>query len=156
MHSIRTKITLLTVCVIVIAVTTVSLLSVVFITKSEHQESDQMLLLLCETGERNLDLYFNSVQKSVGNVASYIEKDINGLDDEKLQKHIDRVDEYFDMMASKTNGVLTYYYRIDPGVSDKVKGFWYTDLDGEGFVAHEVTDITKYGARVRIILKHYI
>ena len=144
MHSIRTKITLLTVCVIVIAVTTVSLLSVVFITKSEHQESDQMLLLLCETGERNLDLYFNSVQKSVGNVASYIEKDINGLDDEKLQKHIDRVDEYFDMMASKTNGVLTYYYRIDPGVSDKVKGFWYTDLDGEGFVAHEVTDITKY------------
>lgn len=38
----------------------------------------------------------------------------------------------------------TYYYRIDPTVSDSVKGFWYTNLDGEGFVEHEVTDITLY------------
>ena len=144
MHSLRTRITLLTVCVVIVAVTVVTLLSVLFIRNNERLESDQLLLLLCETGERNLDYYFNSVQKSVGKVAAFVEDDLDGLETKQLERHIDRVRHYFEEMAYKTNGVLTYYYRIDPEVSDTVKGFWYTDLDGEGFEEHEVTDITLY------------
>ena len=144
MRSLRTKITLMTVCVIIIAVTVVTLLSVVFIRRNEQRESDQLLLLLCETGEKNLDYYFNSVQKSVRKVASFAEADLEGLETEQLERHMERVGKYFDEMASKTNGVLTYYYRVDPEVSGTVKGFWYTDLTGEGFVEHEVTDITLY------------
>ena len=144
MRSLRTKITMMTLCVVIIAVTTVTLLSVIFIRRNEHRQSDQLLLLLCETGERNLDYYFNSVQNSVEKVASFAEDDISGLSDTELERHMDAVGEYFDEMASKTNGVLTYYYRIDPEVSDNVKGFWYTNLDGEGFTEHMVTDITLY------------
>ena len=144
MRSLRTRITVMTLCVVIIAVTTVAFLSVVFIRKNERRDSDQLLLLLCETGERNLDYFFNSVQRSVERVASFAEDDIEGLDNVTLGNHVKRVEEYFDEMASKTNGVLTYYYRIDPEVSDTVKGFWYTDLDGEGFREHAVTDITKY------------
>ena len=144
MHSLRTRITLLTVCVIVIAVSAVTLLSVLFIRNNERRESQQLLLLLCETGERNLDYYFNSVQKSVGKVAAFVEDDLDGLETKQLERHIDRVRNYFEEMAYKTNGVLTYYYRIDPELSRTVKGFWYTDLDGEGFTEHEVTDITLY------------
>lgn len=144
MHSIRTKMTLLTVCVIIITVTSMALLSVFFIRNNEMQESNQLLLLLCETGEKNLDYYFNSVQKSVSKVASFVESDLDGLEPDKLARHVNRVGKQFDIMASKTNGVLTYYYRIDPAISNTVKGFWYTDLDGEGFVEHEVTDITLY------------
>lgn len=144
MQSLRTRITMMTVCVVIFAVTVITLLSAVFIQKTEHHKSDQLLLLLCETGEKNLDYYFNSVQKSVGRVESFAEADLDGLEDEQLERHIDRVREYFDEMASKTNGVLTYYYRIDPEVSETVKGFWYIDIDGEGFVEHETTDITQY------------
>ena len=144
MHSLRTRITLLTVCVIVIAVSAVTLMSVLFIRNNEQRESQQLLLLLCETGERNLDYYFNSVQKSVGKVAAFVEDDLDGLETKQLERHIDRVRSYFEEMANKTNGVLTYYYRIDPELSGSVKGFWYTDLDGEGFTEHEVTDITLY------------
>ena len=144
MHSLRTRITLATVCVIVIAVTVVSLLSVVFIRSNGRRESEQLLLLLCETGERNLNYYFDSVQKSVGKVASFAERDLEGLETGQLQAHVSRVGQYFEEMAYKTNGVLTYYYRIDPAISDTVKGFWYTDLDGKGFAEHEVTDITLY------------
>lgn len=144
MHSLRTRITLLTVCVIVIAVSAVTLMSVLFIRNNEQRESQQLLLLLCETGERNLDYYFNSVQKSVGKVAAFVEDDLDGLETKQLERHIDRVRSYFEEMAYKTNGVLTYYYRIDPELSGSVKGFWYTDLDGEGFTEHEVTDITLY------------
>ena len=144
MRSLRTKITLMTVCVLIVTLILITVLTTMFIRKTEHNKSDQLLLLLCETGERNLDYYFNSVQKSVRRTASFVEADLDGLEDEKLQAHIDRVYAYFDVMAAKTNGVLTYYYRIDPEVSTTVKGFWYTDLDGEGFTEHEVTDITLY------------
>lgn len=144
MRSLRTRITLMTVCVIVIAMVVTTFLSVVFIRRNEQHEADQLLLLLCETGEKNLDYYFNSVQKSVRKVASFVEADLEGLEDEQLERHMERVGKYFDEMASKTNGVLTYYYRVDPEVSGTVKGFWYTDLTGEGFAEHEVTDITLY------------
>ena len=144
MRSLRTKMTLLTVCIIMIVVTSMTLLSVLFIRSTEQRKSDQLLLLLCETGERNLDYYFNSVQKSVRKVSAFVEADLDGLEDEQLALHMKRVRKQFDEMASKTNGVLTYYYRIDPEISDKVKGFWYMDLDGSGFVEHEVTDIRLY------------
>ena len=144
MHSLRTKITFLAVFVTVIAVAIVTLTSVLFIRNNERKQSDQLLLLLCETGERNLDYYFNSVQKSVERVAAFAQKDLTGLEPEQFARHIEHVEAYFDEMAHKTNGVLTYYYRIDPAVSDTEKGFWYMNLDGEGFVAHEVTDITLY------------
>lgn len=136
--------TLLTICIIILVVISMALISIVFIRTNEKQRSNQLLLLLCETGERNLDYYFDSVQKSVRRVAAYVESDLDGLEDELLERHMERVRKKFDEMASKTNGVLTYYYRIDPAVSDHVKGFWYMDLDGEGFVEHEVTDITLY------------
>ena len=144
MRSLRTKMTLLTVFAIIVAVVSVMVLSVLFIRSTEHRKSDQLLLLLCETGEKNLDYYFNSVQKSVRKLATHVEADLDGVESEQLERHVERVKDFFDETATKTNGVLTYYYRIDPAVSESVKGFWYTDLDGEGFVEHVVTDITLY------------
>ena len=144
MRSLRTKISLLTACVIVLAVVVVTLTSVLFIRNAEHTKSEQLLLLMCETGKRNLDYYFTSVEKSVKKVAAYVEKDLDGTEEEQLLGHTGRVEKYFDEVASKTNGVLTYYYRIDPEVSGTVKGFWFTNMDGTDFTEHEVTDITLY------------
>lgn len=152
MRSLRSRITTVTIGLIVIAVTVVSLLSVLYIQNNERLKSEQLLFLLCETGERNLDYYFNSVQKSVEKVATYTEADLEalateGLSAELLTTHMEHVSAYFDLMAHRTNGVLTYYYRIDPEVSDSVVGFWYTNIDGSEFVAHDVTDITQYNTQ---------
>ena len=144
MHSLKSRITLLTICVTVIAVVAVTTVSVLFITNSEKREAEQTLLLLCETGERNLDYYFNGVEKSIGKVADYANSDLDGLKEDGLDDHVERVREYFDTVANRTSGVLTYYYRIDPDFSTKADGFWYTNLEGDEFTEHEVTDITKY------------
>ena len=151
MHSLRTKIVMMAVFMIVAVVLVVTVTSVLFIRNTEHRKSDQLLLLLCETGEPNLDYYFTSVEKSVKKMVSYTEKDLDGLEDDKLAAHTKRVESYFEEIANKTNGVLTYYYRIDPSVSSKVKGFWYTNLDGTDFVEHEVTDISQSGLLCRRI-----
>ncbi len=134
----------MTLFAVVFAVTVVTALGVFFIRRTEHKKSDQLLLLLCDTGERNLEYYFGSVQKSVEKIAAFVEADLDGTDDANLSRHMNDVGAYFEQMAYRTNGVLTYYYRIDPDVSKSVKGFWYTNLDGEGFTQHEVTDITQY------------
>ena len=131
-------------CVMLAALMIVTLLSAIFIRRTESHKTDQLLRNLCESGERSLDYYFDSVQNSVSKVTAYAEDDLNSRDDSQLEQHVEKVREYFCLMASKTKGVLTYYYRIDPSVSSEVKGFWYIDLNGEGFEEHEVTDITQY------------
>ncbi|MDO4806174.1 MAG: diguanylate cyclase, partial [Coriobacteriales bacterium] len=107
-------------------------------------DSDQMLTLLCESGEKNLDHYFKSVEQSVQMVSAYVESDLGGLTPDQLDAHLERAKDIFTKMTQRTAGVLTYYYRIDPEVSDTSKGFWFVNLNGEGFKEHEVTDITKY------------
>ena len=147
MKSIRTKITAMTMFVVVLTMTVATIFGVTAIRDIGTRSADRMLALLCETGQRNLDYYFNSVQKSMKNVASYLEDDLENvtdLVDGQLTRHVRRAEKYFENMAYRTNGVLTYYYRIDPEASETVKGFWYTNLDGNGFKEHEVTDITLY------------
>lgn len=144
-HSLRTAITFTMLCVILISLVVTTLLSAVFIRTTESHKSDQLLQMLCTSGQRSLDYYFDSVQNTITKVTSFAEEDLNSVNsEEQLAAHMERTREYFGMMASKTKGVLTYYYRIDPSVSSAIKGFWYTDLDGKGFEEHEVTDISQY------------
>ena len=132
-------------CVILASLVLTTLLSAVFIRTTESHKSDQLLKMLCVSGQRSLDYYFDSVQNTITKVTTFAEEDLDSVDsEEQLAAHMERTREYFGMMASKTKGVLTYYYRIAPSVSSEIKGFWYTDLNGQGFEEHQVTDITQY------------
>ena len=144
MKSIRTKTTLLTVIAIIVSTCIATVIGVTAIRNIGNSSSDKMLLLLCETGQKNLDYYFESVEQSVDMLASFIEEDMDGIDDASLSAHLERAETLFEKTAYATNGVLTYYYRIDPHISETEKGFWFTNLDGEGFEEHEPTDITLY------------
>lgn len=146
MLSIKTKITALTVCIMAIAMGIAAALGVIALKNMGNRDADQLLLLVCETGQRNLDSYFQGVEQSASAVAAYVEADLDGLEDDKLQAHLARVNTIFDKMIYNTNGVLTYYYRIDPAISKNVKGFWYVNTK-EGLLDHEVTDITRYDTR---------
>ena len=144
MHSIKTRITAMTVCVVVIVMVVATALGVNAIRDIGNHNAEQTLLLLCQTGQKDLDYYFQNVESSVKTVAAFVQSDLDGVEDEDLQAHINRVSDVFQKLAYNTNGVLTYYYRIDPEVSGNVKGFWYINTDGDGFKEHEVTDITEY------------
>lgn len=144
MYSIKTKMTAITVCGIVIAMIVAAALGVTAIRNLGNRSADQTLLLLCEKGQKDLNHYFDSVEQSVEMVSAYVESDLSGLEDDALQAHLDRVSKFFQRLTYKTDGVLTYYYRIDPAVSENVKGFRYANLDGEGFQEHEATDISLY------------
>lgn len=142
-YSLRTQITVMAACALIVTMIIATVLGVYAIKKIGTENADEKLLLLCETGQKNLETYFKNVEQSVEMVQAYAEEDLDGLDDEHLQAHLDRVSDIFLKLTNHTSGILTYYYRIDPEVSENVKGFWYV-YDGESFKEHEVTDITQY------------
>lgn len=144
MHSIRTKTTLLTVCAIVASIALSTLIGAIAIRNIGKADSDQLLTSLCTSGEKNLDSYFESVEQSVQMVSAYVESDLEGLASDQLDAHLERTKDIFTKMTDKTNGVLTYYYRIDPTISETSKGFWFVNTIKDGFKEHEVTDITRY------------
>ena len=90
--------------------------------KGSKTEANLMAAFAGESQARNKYTYFASKARKEGYV---------------------QIAEIFEETANKTNGVLTYYYRIDPAVSRNVKGFWYTNLEGNEFTEHEVTDISQ-------------
>ena len=144
MNSNRVRITAVMVMAIIITMGVATFLGVLAIRSIGRSDSDQMLLLLGESGRNELEDYFDSVEQAVEIEAAYAESDLQyrGLDG--LSEHVEWARGIFSRIANRTDGVLTYYYRIDPTVSDTEKGFWYVNLDGKGFTEHEVTDITLY------------
>ena len=135
---------MVTVCAIFATIVVTAILGSLAIRGIGSSSSEQLLRLMCQTGQKNLNSYFTSVEQSVEMVSSFVGEDLKSLEPEQLEAHVNRTRSIFAKTANKTNGILTYYYRIDPTVSDTVKGFWFTNLDGEGFEEHVVTDITLY------------
>ena len=125
----------MTVCAIVIAISIATAIGAVSIRNLGNSDAKQMLLLLGEAGEKNLNSYFDSVEHSVSTLSALVNKDFDQmgnqpLTDRRLEAHMDRMRAVFEKTANRTNGVLTYYYRIDPAFSETVPGFWYTKLEG--------------------------
>ena len=144
MHSIRTKITAVATGAIIVTMVIAAALGVAAIRNIGTNSAKQILLLLCEAGQKNLNSYLRDVQQEARTIDTFVESDLDGLSDDRLQSHVERVKEFFQKIHFPTGGVISYYYRIDPSVSSRVKGFWLVNPDGEGFREHEVTDITQY------------
>ncbi|MBR2660666.1 MAG: diguanylate cyclase [Clostridia bacterium] len=144
MRSIRIKYTLLTICAIIVALSIATMIGVESIKRLGNDDAEQMLSLMCSTGAMNLESYFTSVERSAQTVASLVQNSLEDMPLDQLGNQVEKARSLFGEVAYHTNGVLTYYFRIDPALSGEVKGFWYVNQDGNGFREHEVTDITQY------------
>lgn len=144
MHSIRTKITLMTVISIIITLSIATVIGVISIRKLGRDDADQMLHLTATTGAMNLESYFESVEHSVETVATLVQDSFEGMPFEDMDDQVERTRNLFGRIAYNTNGVRTYYFRLDPEVAGDVAGFWYVYQDEYGFQEHEVTDISQY------------
>ena len=144
LNSLRTKITTLTASMIIIVMIISAAFGVIALKDMGNENANNTLRLLCEVGQKNLDEYFSSVEQSVELISAYVESDLDGIDDQHLSRHVERVRDIFTNYTFPNNSVLTYYYRIDPNISDDVDGFWYVRRENGRFIEHETTDITQY------------
>jgi HAMP domain-containing protein len=135
---------LLIVCAIVVALGIATLIGALSIKDLGKKDTDKMLDMMCTTGALNLESYFDDVEDSVETVAALVQHSLEDMPLEQLESQVERSRNLFEKVANNTDGVLTYYFRIDPEISKNEKGFWYVNLDGEGFKEHEVADISQY------------
>ena len=144
MRSIRAKFILLTLSAIIAALSVATYSGVYSIKTLGKSDADQMLHLKCTTGAMNLETYFDDVERSVETVATLVQDNLETMPDEQFVNEVENVRHLFSKIAHNTNGVLTYYFRVDPEFSKEHSGFWYVKQNGREFQEHEVTDITQY------------
>ena len=143
MRSIQSKTTLLTIAGILVAIIVATIISAISVRNIGIDSAKQNLQLLCEAGEKSLDYYFESVEQSVETVSTYIKSDLLTISDGELDQHMTRAKNVFNTSANQTNGVMTYYYRIDPNYSETEDGFWYVKNKTNEFEEHAVTPLPK-------------
>ena len=157
MHSIRVKISAITIAAILI-----SILSVIgagfFTIKGENDRSTaDRMNLLCESTQKSLDSYFKSIEQSVEMAAGVVrdtldatvlvECGVTGTGsseraqspekkkelDSYLSEYFLKVQDIFSSEARHTQGVVSYYFCISPQISDSVHGFFYSKMGRSGF-----------------------
>ena len=157
MRSIRGKITAIAIAAILISMLIImSVYFTMFQTESERQAAETMNLLARNT-EKTLEKYIESIEQSVEMAANLaidtldsvilVENNAAGphadpaartaeqaaAADEYLTLHCKAIQEAFASVASRTNGVVTYYYCLSADVSENVHGFFYSKVGKTGF-----------------------
>ncbi len=164
MKSLRAKITAITVSAILISILSVFAASFSSIQKENDRRTTETMRLLEENMEKTLDEYFHSIEQSVemaANIASdsldsvvLVENGITGKSasqtertpeqeailDEYLAQYCKQVQNAFSSVASHTHGVVTYYYCINPKISETEHGFFYSKVGKTGFDEQEPLD----------------
>ncbi len=165
MHSIRTKITAIT--VIAIIITELIVFAVTYVTLGEEHERDsvEMMNLIAENTKKSIENYTEGIQLSMeiaSNMASdsmdtvvLAESGLVGSSkkrarrteeqkeefDRYLGKYCDKVQNSFASIASHTHGVVSYYYCIDSEISENVHGFLYSRAGKTGFQEQTPIDV---------------
>jgi diguanylate cyclase (GGDEF)-like protein len=157
MRSIRGKIAAIAIAAILISMLTImSAYYTMFRTESDRQAAETMNLLARNT-EQTLEKYIESIEQSVEMAANLaadtldsvilVENNVAGphadpaartaeqaaTADEYLAAHCAAIQEIFESVASRTHGVVTYYYCLSADVSENVHGFFYSKVGKTGF-----------------------
>ena len=176
MHSIRTKIIALTLAAILVSVLAAGGIGSIFIRLEGDRNAEGEMRLVCDSRSNKLNRYLMSIEQSVGMVAHYATEaleplkpadfgltkatGLGGSVDEStrtdaqrqrleraLSVHIEKIETVFRSVASNTNGVISYYYRINPELSDSLKGFRYSRIDRDTFHRSGLVNIFDHDPR---------
>lgn len=150
MHSIRLKMTAVTIAAIITSVLVLGGIGIISIGSESDRSSAENMHLISQNTQLKLDAYLNSIEQSV-NMAIRIAH--NSLDDPNIQflgtsgtpeqvekldaalaAHCADVERAFSSIANNTNGVVTYYYCINGDYGSNEHGFFWSNVGEERFV----------------------
>ena len=173
MHSIRTKITILTVSAILICSVLIGTLSAFTVKTREEQNAQRLLNTICASKLDKINSHLNIIENSVDSISRFVYSsfdtvvlsDANAIGatgsgrslrkrtrtaaqqealDAYLQEHLAATREMCRTIAANNSSILGYYYRINPELSDHMKGFWYSRQNNGQFKQLVMTEISEY------------
>ena len=164
MHSIRVKITAVTIAAILTSIFTLGGIGIYTIGKETDQTSVEKMKLMTENTQQRLNAYLGSVEQSVEMAVRIANDSLQNLDlfligssgtaeqkeqlDRTMKAHSAEVEHAFTSIANATNGVATYYYCINSDLGSAEHGFFWSRVGEEEFVKQSPlisTDLDKIG-----------
>ncbi len=157
MKSLRAKISILTAAAVIVAVLSIFLVSNRSIQSEQERESVEMMNLVCRNNAQILEAYLEDIQQSVEMAAfvasdnldsvMLVENGVAGSERSKRERtpeQIETLDNYLaeyteyvvrvtSSIATRTRGIVTYYYCIAPEISENQHGFFYSRVGKTGF-----------------------
>ncbi|MBO4913977.1 MAG: diguanylate cyclase [Oscillospiraceae bacterium] len=173
MHSIRIRIMALTIVAILSSVIVLGTISIVSIRRKSASAAADTLRLTCDNCSSAIDSYLNGIEQSVDMVSRYAVEQLSSIElarggvigadgtlseelrtvqearqqesfDRYLSGYIADIEPVFHSIANRTNGVVTFYYRINPELSRKEQGFLYTRVGNDSFAKTSLTKLDRY------------
>ena len=170
MHSIRTRITLLTLAAILCCILLIGGTVIIAIQEESDDDTSREMILLCADRRHTLNQYLESIKQSADMVSRFASESMSGealakggvagftgdgsaLDgrdwdtdrqrdlDAYLREYCAVVDEVLLSLANHTNGLAAYYYRINPEISRSEEGVFFVKGDTDAFEAVPMTDV---------------
>ena len=175
MHSIRTKLTALTIAAMLVSLLSIGSISIYTLKMEGDRHTEQSMNLICDNRRRTVNEYLNSVEQSVDMVTRYVSETLDIVElmsggvigmtgdgngshrddwnseqqlrlDAHLKEHLDMVRTVFLSVANHTNGVIAYYYRMNPEISQKEQGFLFSRIGSTQFSELAPTEILDYAS----------
>ena len=116
-----------------------------------QDQSENFVSISCDNEGDRINNSFKSMEKSVEIMKSYLMEFFNNetdVEDRVFQKQvINRAEQMFVDVARHTSTAnsISYYFRLDPSISDSKAGLFYSKLDGGNeFISLEPTDLSLY------------
>ncbi|MBQ7583325.1 MAG: response regulator [Lachnospiraceae bacterium] len=152
MKSIRTKLILIIVFIMIIVSLAMGFTAYFSTNRILDEDSDRILSLTVDQSVRDIDEILSSVEQSVGSICNYAEKRAeeyeNFLYDEKERELFNYdVAELGKSIAENTPGAMSVYLRYNPEEFGPTEGFWYTININDGTWNYaEPTDMSIYSS----------
>ncbi|MDO4536974.1 MAG: cache domain-containing protein [Coriobacteriales bacterium] len=164
MHSIRTKITAVTVAAILASLIAAAAAGFFTVGQEVSSSSAEKMHLMSEVAQQSLDSYLNDIEQSVGLTSQIATDTLDGIllvecgankpaesrTDEQtkrldtyLSEHTTVIADQFGKVAEHAKGVLSYYYCIEPNISASEHGFLFTRTGKVGFVQEKPVDVSQ-------------
>ena len=163
MHSIRFKITAITIAAILTTILSVFAACYTTIQAENDRRSVEIMNLINVDAQESLEKHFKSIEQSVelvsnlaldtldsvvlaecGAVGSAAHEGRSPEQSARLDAYLSEycavIQKEFESVASHTYGVVTYYYCINPDVSETEHGFFYSKVGKSGFAEQEPLD----------------
>ena len=173
MHSLRARLTVFVVATILVCVGVTGVISFISIRNTAERTSDQIMRLLCENKTREMNDYMDGTQQSINIIAKFLKNDISEealIDggvigaagygkllenrdwDSEQQRKLDAylhekmagIQMFMQSFAEITPNVSTYYFRLNPELSEEEIGFLYAHNGDSDFIRATPTDILAY------------
>ncbi len=164
MHSIRFKITAITIAAILTTIITILAVCSVTIRSENDRRSVEIMNLISQETKDTLEEYFQSIEQSVEMTANIATDTLDRVTlvvnrgagqsanpgertpemtkqlDDYLSGHCGHIQEAFHSVARNTRGIISYYYVIAPETSRNVHGFYYSRMGKTGFTRQPPID----------------